>query len=241
MFAYLDVAAFLLSTLKDYKWLDNLPVSEDFLLGFSFYIFGIAMIGLPVVFALGFCFSIIAVSDAGSKHKVVDGRYFTRCLIYRIASVLCVFLFFYAFTKMSQNGNPEHGGDVFMVGFPGSIGLMLALSGTTSLHVISGLSVCMKQKEITRGQFALHIFLQLCCGLDFISSLALTDREWRAHPDERVGFFQHVFNRNRSRYRFFRCVFECNNILLSPNSPYLLTSSFCGPGCGYCVVSINDI
>ena len=93
---------------------------------------------------------------------------------------------------MVQTGDPDHGGDAMWPIIP-TLAASLALNVTMSLHVISGLAACRKQKTITGGNFALHVFMQLCCGFDFISSLILMFKEWGNHPNERVGFLSHVF------------------------------------------------
>jgi hypothetical protein len=152
----------------------------------------VGVFGLFAIFGLGTIFSILAIADAVSRQQVVDGRYFTRCLIYRVAFLLCLLLYGFAFYRMVQTGDPDHGGDVLMIGFPGGIVLSLALTVTTSLHVISGLAALKKQKTISGGEFALHLFLQCCCGLDFIDTLILASLEMSNHPKERVGFLRHA-------------------------------------------------
>lgn len=190
--AYICVAGYLLVLIKDYTLPEHLSFYTDLVTVCSIIAFIVGILGIFIVIELCGIFSIIAIAYAVSKYQVVDFRYFTRCFIYRVAFLLWPILISFAIIRTVQTGDPGHEGDAMWPIVP-ALAASMALNMTTSLHVILGLAACRKQKTITGGEFAFHVCMQLFCGFDFISSLILMFKEREKHPNERVGFFRHVF------------------------------------------------
>jgi hypothetical protein len=190
--AYICVAGFLLVLIIKF----TKPVSLSSYAGLA-SIAGIGgllvgIFGVFIVIGLSGIFSIFAITVSVLKYEVMDFRYFTRCFIYRVAFLLWSILIVFAIFRMAQTVDPDHTGDVMWPIIPTLVASM-ALQVTTSLHVISGLAACRKQKTITGGEFSSHVTMQFFCGFDFISSLVLMFKEMEEHPNERVGFLRHVF------------------------------------------------
>ena len=68
---------------------------------------------------------------------------------------------------------------------------------TSSLYVISGLASLKRQKLISGGVFALHLVMQLFCGMAFLSSIILAAGEWNRYPTERLNFLRNVLSKRQ--------------------------------------------
>jgi hypothetical protein len=158
------------------------------------FIFIVGFVAIFVLFVLAGVFSVLAIADAVSGQQVVDGRYFLRCNTYRTAFIVWPALIFFVLLQFLKNGDPnvDYGGEMMIPIVPTVITALL-LNLTTSLHVISGLAALKKQNAISGGEFSLHLVLQLCCGLDIISTMILSARERSRYPNTRAEFFKRVF------------------------------------------------
>lgn len=160
----------------------------------SFFLYILGFVAIFVLFVLAAIFSVLAIAEAVSGQQDVDGRYFSRCSMYRVAFIVWPILILFLLLQFLNNGDPnaDHGGELMMPIVP-TVFTALLLNLTTSLHVISGLAALKKKNAISGGEFSLHLVMQLCCGLDIISSMILSSRERIYHPNTQVGSSKRVF------------------------------------------------
>lgn len=60
---------------------------------FSDIALSFVIMAVPAVVFLGMIMLVLAISDAAANLQVVDGRYFTRCLVYRLLFAIVVFAY----------------------------------------------------------------------------------------------------------------------------------------------------
>lgn len=195
--AFLTAGLFFFSSLSSNYRSDHLSGTGSMMEVSVFTAMMFGLVGIAVVFVLGIIFSILALVDIVTGRQFADKRYFTRCFSYRLYSLACVILFFYAFLRIAQGGDPAHSGDVFRIGFPGTFLMFFVLSITNSLHVISGLVASRKQEMIRGGEYTLYLVSQFIIGFGFLGSLSLSTRENRLYPNERADFFAYAFRKRK--------------------------------------------
>lgn len=196
--AYFSIVGLLLELSGDFIRPEDMGVFAGpvaFLQNFPVMVGLVSIFILPVLAGL---FAITAIADAVMGKETPDGRYFTRCFIYRTAFLLWLILLWYLLLRSANQfaasvpGGDDHSGDMLIPLVPAVVATVI-MNFATSLHVISGLAAHKKQRAISGGEFSGHIFLQLFFGFDFIDSLFLMFKEKADHPGERTGFFRHVF------------------------------------------------
>lgn len=173
---------------------------------FSDIALSFVIMAVPAVVFLGMIMLVLAISDAAANLQVVDGRYFTRCLVYRLLFAIVVFAYginqyLWAIkTKIDPalmqeiNSGPN---DLFnFIGFIGVVSLALVLNGAVSFHVISGLISSRKNKSLSENDVGIHIVFQLFLGFDIVGSAILAVKEARIYPKERLAWIKNLISRN---------------------------------------------
>ncbi len=183
------------------------------------------LIGLPAVFVLCVIFIGLAIRDARTGRQVVDGRYFTRCFLYRVASLVCVF--FYAATKYAymlrvgiapfvERDNMSVA-DIIVPIFSSLLGIFLALllSGTVTSYVILGVTRAREKAFASRPEMVVHIVMQLIWGFDLISLGILMVKECKAFPKEKIRWLHYsTARRERTDTRTRRPILVLFGLLL---------------------------
>lgn len=164
------------------------------------------LFAIPSVLVLGLIKIVLAISDAATSLQVVDERYFSRCLVYRILSVIVVIVFGinqYQWALQLQIDAPilnqlDSGIIVFMnlVSSLQVVFLALMLNGAVSFHVISGLISSRNSKTFSVTETVIHSVFQIFLGLDIISSIYLMRKERLIFPNERLHWKKNVTARN---------------------------------------------
>ena len=150
-------------------------------------IFLLESFGVPFIVLLGVVWIVLAVSGSLSRPKTVDGRCFTRCLFYRIASgafalLFSVFQLAYAMDFPLIARDPDQMCSVANVkmrifSFPAGFFLLLILNAMVTTYVILGITSAREKKIVSPSGTVVHIILQFIMGLDFISALYLMIKE----------------------------------------------------------------
>ncbi len=159
---------------------------------------------VPAIVLLGVVWIILAVRDSVSQPKAVDGRYFTRCFFYRIASGVFVLLFCVIPYKQVMDFpiicppwcTPPSIGErlQFWSYLPGCV-VALILIAAVNVYVILGIASTREKKIVSRFGTGVHILLLFILGLDLISALYLMINELKICPNERIRWAKHVFGR----------------------------------------------